>query len=69
MAEVVIASFPLDSWAADVRDLVQVQGIPAAVDYRGPRAWQVLVDEADAAAAGMVVASVAYLDCAVTVEG
>ena len=58
---IVVASFPLESWAAEVRDLIQSQGIAAAVEYRGPRAWQVLVDESDGPAVEFVVADIGYM--------
>jgi hypothetical protein len=58
---IVVASFPLESWADEVRDLIQAQGIAAAVVYRGPRAWQVLVDESDGPAVEFVVADIGYL--------
>lgn len=58
---IVVASFPLETWALEVRDLIQSQGIAAAVDYRGPRAWQVLVDGSDGPAVEYVMAEMGYL--------
>jgi len=58
-----IASFPSEGWANEVRDLLAGQGVAAAVEYRGPRAWQLLVDGRDGAAAAFVLADLGYLAC------
>lgn len=58
-----IASFPSEGWANQVRDLLAEQGIGASVEYRGPRAWQLLLDATDAAAAAIVLSDLGYLAC------
>jgi hypothetical protein len=58
-----IASFPSEGGANEVRDLLTGQGIEAAVEYRGPRAWQLLLHGEDAPAASFVLAELGYLAC------
>jgi len=58
-----IASFPSEGWAKEARDLLAREGIESTVEYRGPRAWQLVLDGRDAAAASFALADLGYLVC------
>ena len=59
----VVGAFPFEQWARDVEADLKAEGIGADVFYAGPRAFQVVVDEADSERAGEVLAGIGYLAC------
>ncbi len=63
MAHVPVGSYPFERWALEVQDGLVAAGFDAALDVRGPRAFQVVVPERQSDAAGAALAEIGYLSC------
>jgi hypothetical protein len=61
MSKDVVSSFPFEEWAQEAQNALQGRGIPAVVEYAGPRAYPVLVDPNDSERAAQVMSDIGYL--------
>lgn len=61
-----VSSFPDEGWAREVLELLKKSGFKASIVVRGPRAYQVVVPESDARAAGESLSALGYFSCPVT---
>ena len=60
-----IGSFPDERWAHEIVGLLKKSGFKASIVNRGPRAYQVVVPESEAGAAGESLAALGYFTCPV----
>lgn len=60
-----IGSFPDERWAQEILGLLEKSGFKASIVTRGPRAYQVVVPESQAHAAGESLANLGYFTCPV----
>lgn len=61
---VLIASFPFQQWASEMKSVFENMGIEAEVEAGGERAWQLYVPREAEEAVSILMENTGYLNCA-----